>query len=156
MVASVDMTFLKEVSGRYRVVYLHTPVHLLAYSTADWMKGLRPDNLRPRDYRNVKLQRCEIELAPQLAKDVIEAWKRVLLETRYEERRPIWMDGGQTRYSMRSGDQELVGESIGPEANTKPDQLNDIAYTMQELCSTKKMSLVQDLTREVHALLARF
>jgi hypothetical protein len=90
----------------------------------------------PRDYHDIRPERCEIAITPQLAKRIVAAWHNVLMDTRYYENEHYPPpDGGWVEFSMEYNDQILVGTiSDAVEDGSKPAVLMSIAMDMRMFC----------------------
>ena len=122
----------------------------------------------PADYRDVKLDRCQIAIDPKLADRTVEVWKEILLQTRFV-RGPepvkgadgkliytvtVGLDGETYHFSMRDGSGDVfAGSTWSPSKDTKPAKLVEIAETMRNYCTTKNSDDLAKLSREVDALL---
>ena len=134
-VPTEDIVFLKQKDDTYTVVYLHTNVLLVSYSSAIWMRDLRPDNLKPADFHYIRPTRCEAEIPKSLAVEIESVWREMLLETRYDRKPRLGMDGGWTEFSMDYNNRELAGRIWSPDDKTKPGMLVAVADSMQDFCS---------------------
>jgi len=158
-----DMIFLKERDSEYRIVYLHTAVPLWMYRA-----GLKEANrkmhfpLDPLDYHDIVPTRCDISVPASLGVRIVDVWKKVLLETRYESKRARGADGAdyifsmETQYDDFQSTRTLAGTTWSPDEQSKPGRLAEIAYTMQLLCQHDPDASLRKLDSEVQQLSKRF
>ncbi len=160
----VNMIFLKERDMEYRIVYLHAAVPLWMYPARiqQSTKRLGLKLPQPADYHDVKPDRCEIGIPASLGVRIVDVWKKVLMETRYESKRARGMDGAdyifsmETQYDDFQSSRTLAGTTWSPDEQSKPGRLTEIADTMQLLCQHDPEASLKKLDTEVQQLAKRF
>jgi hypothetical protein len=152
---------VKEDGGAYRIFTLH-PAYWLFYYTkagksqvADAIKdGHSEYASMPPDYHKVEVKRCEVGIDHALGSHIVEAWKQMLLDTKYNESPNGTVDGDWYVFSMKLGDQNLEGQIANPHGGNA-SLLVQIAYTMDQFCRTKDAKFTVQLNEDVDALLAQ-
>lgn len=173
---AVGVTVDKE---QYSIFTLAPAIHLWGYQLLHDMEdeqvrvvkegqGVRDDDdiarlrtLLPTDWHDVKFKRCSIGIDAALGKRIVEIWHRVLAETRFAEAdNPPWNKSGNSlenetvvldgiQYHFASGD--MAGYATSPRSGA-PAELVFIADEMAAYCSTKKLSVLSDLSTKVGVL----
>jgi hypothetical protein len=148
------MTLLRKSGQRYEIVALQSPVMLWAYTTASEhvqkVQGYSW-NIDPSRYTDVKLSRCQIDVAKPLADRIIAAWHGALMATRYYESPQVPVpDGSWTIFSMKYNDQELQGViADAAEDHSLPSALLKLNWDMAQFCDDKTDALRSELGRDL-------
>ena len=158
---SDDMiTLVKDSDDSYRVLYLHTPGVIFAYTRAGRAqresapKRFHEKPPSPADYHDLKPQRCEIAINPALGTQVVDLWHRVLLETRYYEAEPPPpADGYWAHFSMPYRNQFLSGmASAGVDDDSKAGLLMSIGFDLRNYCTQRDSTQHKQLRADVARL----
>jgi hypothetical protein len=155
-----EMLLMKRTGSSYRIVHLKSPVLLVKYGESFIRQWGAPENAAtrmryPRDYRKLKVSRCEIQIPPSVAEGVLAAWRGVLLQTRYDEEPWRGMDGAWAEFAMRDKMQELEGRIWSPDDNSQPGMLWHLADLMSDHCKARTARSIKKVSEQAVALLKR-
>jgi tetratricopeptide (TPR) repeat protein len=108
----------------------------------------------PKDFRDVEIKRCEVQINSDLAKSIIEIWEKMLLQTRYVKKNGLGLDGATYHFSMlsMSAMNVLAGKTWSPSAKSKTGKLVKISYWMEKMCMTDNNKLEKELKNHVEEL----
>jgi hypothetical protein len=109
----------------------------------------------PKKFEDIGVKRCEVALPAQLGRDIVGAWKAMLLRTRFTPERTVGRDGTDYHFSMPDETQQLSGKAWDPPIQSEAGRLVALVGTMKELCTTEDASLIAELQRDLTALKTR-
>jgi hypothetical protein len=163
---------ISEDDGAYRIFHLQPEKQLWGYKTLEFMKSGRTrvyndagvagndeqikrlEELLPKDPRDVKIERCDVDIDQSLGRRIIETWEMMLRQTRYVQHDTRGTDGITYHFSMRARHQDLAGKVWTPPGDSKTGMLASVAETMKRICVTGDEGLTGELERRVDDLLA--
>ena len=140
MIRREEVIALTQNGSVYSILSMQANVHLMSYSSASWMRDLRPAGLTPSDYHVIKPSRCEANIPSSLAIRIVDVWRAVLLETRYDAMPQLGFDGAWADFSMPGTNQYLDGRIWSPGEGTKPAMLWGIANGMAQFLRKARSS----------------
>ena len=109
----------------------------------------------PDDYHDIKVAACRAPLPPALARQIIEAWEKLLLQTRYTPARTVGRDGTDYHFSMPNETQQISGKAWDPPPATDIGRLVAITTSMKTLCATRDDKVLAQLQTQARDLVAR-
>ena len=133
---------ISEREGLYRIFSLHAESQLLSNT-------------------NIRINRCEAEIARTLGAQIITLWNLMLFETRYSQEPARGNDGVRFHFSIfypgsspNSGNEQFLAEQTwSPSPTSRPGRLVVIADAMDSYCKTRNLSVLGTLDRQVNSLL---
>ncbi|HEX4301538.1 MAG TPA: hypothetical protein VHZ78_02005 [Rhizomicrobium sp.] len=140
-------------SNPAQILVVHTDVPLFLYSERGRQGGTGFGKMSPADYHNVLPVRCEAAIPPNLGGRIAGAWRRVLLQTRYDETPRRGMDGEYFSFWQRVNDlRVLSGWVWSPEDDSNPGILIRVAFGMQDYCAAQDAAHLKALSSMVGLL----
>ena len=149
--------FIKERNGTFSIVSLSPETSYWGYKLLDMKKnkvitkGLSRDRDEegiselekeyPKDYRDLKIDRCEVEINPSIADAIVDIWLKMLLQTRYKKEKLLGFDGADYHFSMSDGYQTLGGKIWSPSPESKTGILVELTHLMRAKCQTQSDEL---------------
>ena len=114
-------------------------------------------NSVPADPKDLKINRCEVNISDVLGDRIVKAWNTMLLATRYSVNNPIGLDGVGyyfSDFSSKAG--PMAGQVWSPDRDSKIGTLVTLADTMRAVCEKKAtMSDLDQLTTELEQRLQK-
>ena len=138
---------IKSDSGTYRIFHAQP---------AEVSKDLsRLEVLAPKDFRDLKVDRCQVGIEPELARRLVRLWEAMLLRTRFPMEPRIGFDGATYHFSMPHNFQNLAGNVWSPPPKSNTGLLVGITETMVSMCTSGDRKLGPKLAKQVDALFER-
>ena len=109
----------------------------------------------PEDYKDVEIERCQVDVDPKLAQRLLELWEGMLVRTRFPKEAILGFDGVTYHFSMPHNLQDLTGKIWSPPAGSNTGMLVDVTETMVSMCTTGDRKLEAKLEKQVDALSKR-
>ncbi len=110
----------------------------------------------PADLENLSVSRCEYEIQPAFADQILLVWEKMLLLTRAGLGTAFTTDGTSYHFSAFSASLGtwVSGRTHSPEGND-PARLVQIGHTMKNLCESGGEELAAQLSTQVDEILER-
>ncbi len=162
---------IRGAEGSYKIFHLASQAQLWSYENLKTLREIagaggfpgQDENLAnaiaeyesqlPDDYHDVETDYCEIDIPANMARDILEIWENILLETRYGDQEPVGPDGIDYHFSMRENGVVMAGKVWSPEPQSKTGALVSITETMKNLCLTGDQNLLAQLEPQIDAML---
>lgn len=163
---------VKESGGAYALFYYVAPQHLWDYAvlqlmkkgeitsstdrkstTADEIKKL--ESSLPPDPTAIKLAECELPIDSGTAQSLLSSWRTLLLQTHYDSKATLGVDGDSYHFSMNADHQELAGKVWSPPDQSDIGRLVNIVYLIKKACPTRDRALIGGLKGQVSELQQR-
>jgi len=153
---------IKKESGAYKVFYLITEFSYWLYRTfvlerdhsaqgphSKYITAI--EKKYPEGFKQIKVDRCEAQLDSNLAVEIIDAWTRMLEDTKHPQDTTGGFDGTTYHFSMRQVFRIMSGKTWSPSPRSKPGLLVSVAESMIDYCKDSYKSEMQ-LTDSVQRL----
>ncbi len=162
---------IRETEGSYKIFHLASQAQLWSYENLKTLREIAEaggfpgqdenladaiaeyESLLPEDHHDVETDYCEIDVPSTLAKNILEIWEKILLETRYGDQEPVGPDGTDYHFSMRANGVVMAGKVWSPDPQSKTGALVSITETMKNLCLTADQNLLAQLEPQIDAML---
>jgi hypothetical protein len=100
--------------------------------------------------------RCEAPIANDLAHDVITAWDKVVLQTRFNPGQPsVAADGPAQHFGSRLQFRTMVGRVLETPPDSNPANLGRIAGGLLQICSKERLVSVPQAVADIKLALSR-
>lgn len=155
----------------YRIFTLSPTAQIWTYETIDMIKRgdekiitrdgkdgaeqevARLQSLVPADVKDLKIKRCESDIADDLGRRIIEVWRKMLLRTRYIEKDTVGLDGETYYFGINSTSSGYMsGQVWSPDRDSTTGNLVALAETMRDVCNRKpgaNMMMLEKVTAEL-------
>jgi hypothetical protein len=165
---------IRETNDRHKIFHLASQSQLWSYENLKTLRAIaeagglpgQDTNIAeaiaeyearlPGDYHDVETNYCEIDIASELAEDLLVVWERILLETRYGDQEPVGPDGTDYHFSMSASGVIMAGKVWSPNPQSKTGAMVSITETMKNLCLTADQNLLAQLEPQVSAMREEF
>jgi hypothetical protein len=112
----------------------------------------RLESQLPKDFHDIEVKRCEVEIPKEVAESAIDAWEQMLRRTRYPAASSTGLDGVTIHFSMDTKFQRLAGKIWSPKPESQTGQLVQISRHMYRMCEDSENS-INELQSKINALL---
>jgi len=162
---------IREAEGTYKIFHLASRSQLWSYENLKTLREITEaggfpgqnenladaiaeyEYLLPPDYHDVETDYCEIQIPPEVARNILGIWENMLLETRYGDQEPVGPDGTDYHFSMRASGVIMAGKVWSPDPQSKTGALVSLTETMTNLCLTGDQNLLAQLEPQIEAML---
>jgi hypothetical protein len=139
--------------GTYRLFVLEPSAQIWSYtilkmmkdgsitSTDDKGRSTTADQIQqmeaelPPHPEDLKVARCDLVIAPELAARIVESWKRMLRTT--EPSAMLGLDGAIYHFAVRDGGSERSGQTWSPDTASNAGRLVHIGLALRDACETR-------------------